>query len=142
MALFHFGKKKEPKHDLPPFKPMDESLDAPRFPEFEKEEFPSYKPAVSEDTIPEIPIRKPSLLRDSSTDELDRRMPVFVKINKYKAVKTSLNDVKNLLKGAERAIEKLEEIKREEDEELSIWHQNLEEIKERLVIIDEKLFET
>ena len=141
MALFNFSKKNDFKQTRPQLRPLDGPLEVPKFPDLDEEEFPSYKPTVDEDTVPEIPIRRPPLLKEESSSELDRRMPLFIKINKYKSVKNNLNEIRNHLREAEKVLSKLEEMKREEDEELSLWRHNLDEIKEKLMMIDERLFE-
>lgn len=149
MALF---KKKEEK--LPDFN-LDDSefnlpplpkikTDLPKFPDLP--DFPSYKPSIPEfrpeqssESSPEVPIRKPSIMEHSL--DMDRRAPLFVKISKYKTVISNLNAIKDKIREAENVLAKLDQIKVEEDQQLSAWHSSLSEVKDKLLLIDEKLFE-
>jgi|TARA_Y100000310_G_scaffold345160_1_gene462258 hypothetical protein len=66
---------------------------------------------------------------------------LFIKIDKYKSIMRSLDDIKGRIEDIQKVIVKLEEIKKEEDSELSKWHSDLESLKEKLTNIDETLFE-
>ncbi|QQG39017.1 MAG: hypothetical protein HYS32_00975 [Candidatus Woesearchaeota archaeon] len=121
--------------DLPKFEP-------PKFPDLP--ELPSYKPMGEPKrfTPPslEIPIRKPPTMTHEDI-EVGRKAPLFVKISKYRSVLTSINHIKAKIQEAENILAKLDDIKSEEDRELESWHASINEIKEKLLHIDENLFE-
>jgi peptidoglycan hydrolase CwlO-like protein len=65
----------------------------------------------------------------------------FPEFPKYKSVMKNLDHIKDKLEELEKVVNKLDDIKKEEDEELSKWHSDLEHLKERLGNIDKTLFE-
>ena len=135
--LFDLSKKKDFK-EFPEFKfpeesklpPLPPAKPFPKFPEFEKKDG-GLEPL-------NIPIRRPPMFHES---EVDKRVPLFVKISKYKTVISNIHYIKEKVQESENILSKLDVIKSEEDRELDSWHENLNEIKERLLEIDEKLFE-
>jgi len=157
-----FSKKgEEAKPELPPL----------RFPEFPKEEakVPSYEAGISpaeaaslkEAIQPrlEIPIRKPMMrptappimerqpVEESSYEEPEekgnqkRGQTLFVKIERYKEAVAKMEHIKEKITEAEKILGKLDEMKRQEDEELIKWHQDLETIKTKILSVDRSLFE-
>ena len=66
---------------------------------------------------------------------------MFVKIEKYKEVVSTLDEIKNKLKDANDILVELNKIKEQEDHEISSWHSDLEAIKSKLLAIDKALFE-
>ncbi|MFH1455723.1 MAG: hypothetical protein ABIF40_02120 [archaeon] len=151
MGLFD-SKKKASKGELPPLK----------FPELPKTEFPSYE---SEDIAPSeaktikqavSPVsRRPQPMpayyeepQEFAPEEfaqtpaqMDYDQPLFVRIDEYKDVIDTLNALKTKLKEAGTILGDLDRIKEEEDKELAEWHDDLEMIKEKLMHIDQVLFE-
>ncbi len=71
-----------------------------------------------------------------------REKPLFVKIEKYREVMATVNDLKKRLNEASSILTELNKIKEEEERELNAWHDDLELIKERLMRIDKTLFES
>ncbi|MBL7100860.1 MAG: hypothetical protein ISS23_02820 [Nanoarchaeota archaeon] len=158
MGLFS-KKKEEAKPELPPLK-------FPRFPKESK--VPSYEPEVSsaeaesikqavsqKPTDPaglDIPIRKPMGRRPiipppaEAPKELrqegvqKRGQTLFVKIERYKEAVVKMDHIKEVIGEAEQILKKLDEIKRQEDEELIKWHQDLETIKTKILSVDKNLF--
>jgi hypothetical protein len=157
-----FSKKGEDaKPELPPLK----------FPEFPKEEskVPSYEGGISpaeaaslkEAIQPrlEIPIRKPMMrptsspimerspVEESSYEEPEekgiqkRGQTLFVKIERYKEAAAKMEHIKEKIIEAEKILSRLDEMKRQEDEELIRWHQDLETIKTKILSVDRNLFE-
>jgi len=138
-----FSKKKEQKEtqNIPPLK----------FPELPKEEFPSYEPAAGSElqTIKEaVQPREPEQVVEPapamSTAPLmmaSEEQPLFVKIEKYKDAIKTINQLKEKLDDAERLLDELNSIKEQEERELRSWHQDLEDIKQKLMLVDQKLFE-
>ncbi|MCG2717515.1 MAG: hypothetical protein L6408_01600 [Nanoarchaeota archaeon] len=160
MKLFS-KKKEEAKHELPPL----------RFPEFPKEKkVPSYesditpqeavslKEAVAPPNL-EIPIRKP--MPRSPIAAPQRAMPIapeegygdpnqelqgrgqtlFVKIERYRNALAKMEHIKDKIMEAERVLANLDEMKRQEDQEITKWHQDLSLIKNKLLSVDKGLFE-
>ena len=67
--------------------------------------------------------------------------PVFVKLQQYREAMASIEILKQKLKEAEYILGKLEEIRTQEQVELTNCQNNLNKIKEKLIEIDKKLFE-
>lgn len=149
MSLFPFTKKKveEDKEELRPL-----SLKFPEFsaevPKYDEEMSPAemgtIKEAISSDESLGIPVRKPMFTNqtEETFDSGERKeKTLFIKMDNYKEAIVLMNKIKEKMQEAEKIAEKLNQIKEEEDNELSSWHQNLEEIKEGLLSIDKELFE-
>jgi len=67
--------------------------------------------------------------------------PLFVKVEKYREVMVTLNELKNKLKDAGDLLVELNKIKEQEERELSAWQDDLNAVKEKLLSIDRTLFE-
>ena len=133
-----FTKKKEEKRDM--------TLRFPEFPKYESE-ISSSEVSQLKDAISDIPMRKPSfniseleIPTEHETIHKDEKT-LFIKVDKYKSVMRSLEDIKSKLNEVEKVLDKLNEIKKEEDDELTKWHSDLSYLKERLNKIDQTLFE-
>lgn len=116
-------------------KKKPEVRNLPLLPEEQPEEFPTYEPQFNRDSEEfKIPIEKPrSLLGESK--------PIYVKIEKYQAAIKTLEEIRSRLVEAEKIINNLQKIKNEEDSEFENWRKDVEEIKEKLLSVDEDLFE-
>ena len=68
-------------------------------------------------------------------------MPVFVKIDDYKDVLDVVNIIKNKIVDAHKTLEKINELKNDEDSELEVWRNSLNEIERKVEFIDKTLFE-
>lgn len=139
MALFDFGKKKKKEFkglEKPSFPPLD-------IPKFERTNFPEFEPTPISSSEIDIPVRKPMLPREPMFMEKETRAqgPLFVKISKYKSVLSQMDIIRARLKEAETVLDKLMEIKATEDREIEKWMSDLAEIKEKLISIDNSLFE-
>jgi hypothetical protein len=75
------------------------------------------------------------------TSYKNHRMPVYVKIDDYKDVIDITELIKNKLNEANSIIEKIRELKAQEDAELDLWNANLEDIERKVAFIDKTLFE-
>jgi len=73
--------------------------------------------------------------------EESRNMPVFVKINDYKDVLNMMDVMKQKLKEVNSDLDKIKQLKAEEDRELTEWERNIAEIGKRLSFIDAAFFE-
>ncbi len=67
--------------------------------------------------------------------------PVFVKLEKYRDVMVNVEMLKQKIKETEYLLERIEEIRVQEQVELTNCYANLNKIKEKLITIDKKLFE-
>ena len=68
-------------------------------------------------------------------------MPVFVKIENYKDVLDVMELIKNNITQAKNIINKINDLKNDEDAELDVWRINLEEIERKINDIDDSLLE-
>lgn len=116
-------------------KKKEEVRNLPLLPE-EQEEFPSYEaqfPKVETEEF-KIPIERPrSLISESK--------PIYIKIEKYKSAMKTLEEIRSRLTEAEKIINNLQKLKNEEDQEFENWQKDIEELKEKLLSVDEELFE-
>ena len=107
-------------------------------------ELSSIKREVSK-PIPQFkaPMMNQSLIpkRASEPMHLMPSKPIFVKIDGYKEALEAIQNIKGLTSQAEETLDQLTKIRAEEDRELNKWHSDIEKIKERLLVIDRKLFE-
>jgi len=67
--------------------------------------------------------------------------PVFVKLEQYRDALANIEVLKQKIKETEYLLEKIEEVRAQEQVELSTCHDNLNKLKEKLLAIDKKLFE-
>lgn len=152
MKLFS---KKEAKPELPPLKFPEFPKEGPKVPAYESGISPAEAASIKQAiTMPglEIPIRKPMPVKPSFTErptyeaperekEIQKRgQTLFVKIERYKDAVTKMEHIKETIIEAEKILKKLDEMKQEEDQELSKWHQDLEMIKSRILSVDKSLF--
>lgn len=72
---------------------------------------------------------------------MDKSMPVFVKIEDCTEIVQSLGLLKDKLRRAHSLLDRLHELKAQEDAALSNWRRDLEQVDERVRVIDKKLFE-
>ncbi len=152
-----FKSKKDNKRvdfsqEIPDFKPIsskDESK-LPALPKEEKEMFPSYKsefgsikkeiskpmfsaPKIEmpEKTEPEMPVERP-VMGDK---------PIYVKMEQYKDAMGQVDKIKALCNEADKALSEISRLRNEEDKELSKWQQEVDKIKDKILLVDKKLFE-
>jgi hypothetical protein len=148
MSLF---KKKEAKKELSSLPQLPEM---PRFPELPKEssmpllppfpfqstsrleeiKVPPLRPMTMEmhempfkETMPEMPEPRP-------------REPIFVKIDRYRDAIMQMEIIKRKLHETSNLLEKIKDTRAKEEEELNIWMNEINAIKEKISIIDKKLF--
>ncbi len=70
-----------------------------------------------------------------------QEMPVFVKIEQYKDVLDVVHMIRSKLEDARRTLQKINELKNEEDAELELWHATLDEVERKVDFIDKTLLE-
>ena len=129
MSLF-----KKKKDDL------KQKIRPPTFPGLPEHDFPTYEPtfpssldtikrAVQDQDYPERPI---AVLEEKA---------IFVKVEKYKEAIDTLEIIKEKLKTAQSVLNELRELKRKEEAELEEWQSTINDIKEKLTLVDNNLFE-
>jgi hypothetical protein len=69
------------------------------------------------------------------------RAPVFVKIDEYKDIMDIMSLMREKLRQAKFLLDKIAELKAQEDAELATWAKELEDVDSRVSTIDKTLFE-
>lgn len=72
---------------------------------------------------------------------MEKGMPVFVKIDEYKDILEIIGLIKSKLEQARDTLNKIVEIKNQEDNELGTWQSDLDEVEKKIALIDGTLFE-
>lgn len=141
MGLFS-KKKKEEKEELPPLR-FPESPKVPYEPQIMPSEARAIKKAITPSPRIELPIKKPVTPMIEFPTPVPRKegKTLFVKIDNYKRAMKTMADIKEKLYEIESILKKLENLKQEEDDQLTGWHNSLDDIKSKLLEIDKALFE-
>ena len=63
------------------------------------------------------------------------KAPVYVKIDKYKEVQHLISHVKTKVEEAKNVINKLNEVRTHEENEIHLWQQRLTDIEEKIASI-------
>ena len=138
MAFFK-DKKKTTIIDLP--KP-DMSLQLPKFPEPDFSDIKEFKPRTNLPKFKPIEeIRPMEELEVESREDIISNRPLFVRIEKYHEAMNELKRIREKLREAEKVLNNILEIKKEEDNELQMWHDDILELKNKMNRIDHILFE-
>lgn len=66
-------------------------------------------------------------------------MPLFVKLEKYDEITRTLRMIRAKVDEARASLEKIKEIKTQEDKEMESWSQELETIQEKINKIEDSL---
>jgi len=150
MGLFT---KKKGIERIPEFPRLPAELPSyePELPDFKPMKFQEI-PEPEQSILPplEIPIRKKTDFspRPLLTEETERinplraEKPLFIKIDRYKEAIANIDSIKDKIKEADAVINKIYDLKSEEERELTEWHSTLTKIKEKLIAVDKKLFES
>jgi hypothetical protein len=72
---------------------------------------------------------------------MDGKAPVFVKIDEYKDIMDIMTLMREKLRQAKFLLDKVAELKAQEDQELATWAKELEDVETRVASIDKSLFE-
>lgn len=145
-------------------RPKLESIntESSRFPTLPKEEIPKIEPYRTEEPIrieqlkqavePRIIPREQKVIDVSgymqqrpmqikqTYPEVQREKKLFVGIEEYENAVQMMNNVRGKLIEAEEILKTLEMIRQKENEEINKWHNDIEKIKESLVMINKRLF--
>lgn len=68
-------------------------------------------------------------------------VPIYVKVDQYKELLEVLKGINNKLQSVERTIGKINELKAQEDSQISAWNENITDIKARLEKINQSFYE-
>ena len=162
-----FGKKKKEAKNLS-FQPYDKGIDLPDFPGYKEDPMPfsarkkfePFQKKVHESSfLPLEPLQKDFMIpqRKKKLQEMEQfperkfpekmekarqgEKPFFVRMDAYHEVLGIIEALQERLRNIEGVLAELSKLKREEDRELDTWHNDLEKIKEQLLLLDKKLFE-
>jgi predicted nucleic acid-binding Zn-ribbon protein len=72
---------------------------------------------------------------------MDKKAPVFVKIDDYKDISDIINLTRSKIKQAKYLVAKIRELKSREDTEISRWESELNDVENKVEAIDKTLFE-
>lgn len=72
---------------------------------------------------------------------MDERAPVFVKIDEYKDIADIMTLMREKLRQAKFLLDKIAELKAQEDAELATWAKELEDVESRVASVDKVLSE-
>jgi len=150
-----FGRKKEKRIENASELPRLEGSEFPSFPELPKETDESMfqMPPVQLKTIPMLPQRQQMPMElppiRPMVEEIkyagfagDKfREPIFVKIDKFRDALNILESIKKKLRESSELLESIRETQRRENEEIDKWAREIEELKDKIMMVDKKLFE-
>jgi hypothetical protein len=113
--------------------------------EVEKSPIPVRKKSIKPMSIPQLSenreIAQPMSIPKRSIPVSQGGKPIFVKIDSYKEAIEAIETIKGLCKEADSVLADLSKIRSEEDKELAKWHSDIEKVKNKLLVVDKKLFE-
>ena len=69
------------------------------------------------------------------------RMPVFVKVEEYEEVVNIVREVRRRLDEAKETLNKVTELKNEEDHQLELWQTTLTEVEKKIDFIEHSMNE-
>jgi hypothetical protein len=162
MGLFK-SKKDEKRVDfsqeIPDFKPISNRNEnkLPALPKEEKELFPSYKsefgsikkeiskPMFSAPKLEVPKMRKKVEQVPEMPIETERPVmgdkPIYVKMEQYKEAMSQVDKIKALCNEADKSLSEISNLRSEEDKELHKWQEEIDKIKDKILLVDKKLFE-
>ena len=71
----------------------------------------------------------------------EKKAPVYVKVEEYKDIMDIMTLMREKLRQSKFLLDKIAELKGQEDAELSTWAKELEDVESRVSAIDKTLFE-
>ncbi len=140
------GEKEEGKEDptiVPLEEPKKESMVPSKsstkstIPEPPKQILPT--PEKLEAPNPKAPV-VPAHLPEAPTEGPKPNEPIFVRIDKFQAAQKNFNQIKSKITQMEEVLQKIKEVKAQEEEELKGWTEDVEKLKARLSEIDSDIF--
>jgi hypothetical protein len=109
------------------------AMELPSMPEHEEAPMPELEEAPAE--MPE-PEERPVKARP-----VTRKEPLFVNVEDYQNVLTSINYVRSKLGEAEDLVRKLNDIKAVEEKNFEAWRNQLEDVQRKLAYVENVVFE-
>jgi len=150
-----FGRKKERAERDVSELPKLESSEFPSFPELPKETDESMFqmqpmqlkafPMLPQKSQPimELPPIRPMVeeIKYAGFVEDKFKEPIFVKIEKFRDALNILESIKKKLKDSSELLESIRETQRKENDEIDKWAREIEDLKDKVIMVDKKLFE-
>ena len=132
---------------------MPEELKIPDFPDIKKlkeidedklaEMFPSGRETFDQEELLSRETMQHELARIHEKEDIKEKIsPLFIKISGFNSVIGDIDFMKNEIKSGTAMLDKLNEIKNEQDKHFSEWRSNMKEIERKLMYIDRVIFET
>ena len=159
MSLFSKKKNKEdlrrammpPKPELPEFPDIPEDDESDDFSTYEAT-ISDIKNEVDRDESFDVPKRdsksrhvmmdkKESKIEEFPSRQFDDDKPMFVQIDKYKEAMKHMEALAKKIGDAEGILDKLDQIRSQEEQKIDEWKKDLASIKDKLLSIDRELFE-
>ena len=146
MALFS-SKKEIPKPlkieklpSLPEFPDLPDDTHFDELPAYESS-IGSVKQGVEKAPSFDIPKRESPMKPTLVEAHPDTDKPLFVKIDKYKEAIGEMNKLKEKLSQAEDLLNEMDDIRQREGDKLETWKRDIASLKEKLLSVDQHLFE-
>lgn len=76
------------------------------------------------------------------SDELSPKKPIFVKVDNFRAARESLEVVKEKLTEIDELLHMIRDVKQKEDQELSTWEKEMENVKSRISHVSKEIFDS
>jgi hypothetical protein len=67
--------------------------------------------------------------------------PIYVKMDQYKDAMHNIDKIKELCNEADRMLSEISKLRASEDKELEQWQGEVDKIKDKILLVDKKLFE-
>ena len=68
-----------------------------------------------------------------------KNMPVFIKVERYEDISKTITKIRQMLKDAKDSLDKISNLRGQEEREIEEWNAELEAVEERLTTIEETL---
>jgi hypothetical protein len=132
-AIKEAVKTEDPEKNFPNIPPFHEEDEMPLLPHHNEpriNEMEEWKPQ-----IPQVP--EPARMPQRTTSN----KPIFVKLEKFREAKESLDDIKLKLNEMDELLKMVKDIKLKEDSEIMNWEKEVEKVKSRISSINSNIFE-
>ena len=67
------------------------------------------------------------------------KAPVYVKVEKYKEVESTISQIKAKIEEAKGILNKRQEIKADEEHELQSWHDEVKQVEEKITAVENSM---
>ncbi|MEK6792587.1 MAG: hypothetical protein AABX96_04970 [Nanoarchaeota archaeon] len=79
--------------------------------------------------------------RPMVSSQMNDKRPLFVKLDKFKEARDSLEKISEKLNQMDELLKMIKDLKAKEDEEISNWEKDIENIKSRISSVNKEIFE-